>query len=115
MVSQRISFVHTYEQASHGGELVHAVEAGLLRESDVTSIGAVLAGDAPGRAHVDDITTFDSTGLALQDLAVAIVALGLYLPLPDLANGLAGCCTSRVWRDVRFRRRGGGDRRDGAA
>jgi alanine dehydrogenase len=70
-------FCDDWEQASHGGELVHAVDAGLLAESDVTSIGAVLAGDAPGREGPDEITTFDSTGLALQDLAVAILALGL--------------------------------------
>jgi len=70
-------FCDDWEQASHGGELAHAVEAELLAESDVTSIGAVLAGDAPGRASADEITTFDSTGLALQDLAVAIVALDL--------------------------------------
>jgi alanine dehydrogenase len=35
----------------------------------------VLAGDAQGRRSSDDVTVFDSTGLALQDLAVALVAL----------------------------------------
>jgi ornithine cyclodeaminase/alanine dehydrogenase-like protein (mu-crystallin family) len=35
----------------------------------------VLAGDAPGRQGNDDITLFDSTGLALQDLAIALAAL----------------------------------------
>jgi len=40
-----------------------------------TSFGHVLAGDAQGRAADDDTTVFDSTGLALQDLAVALVAL----------------------------------------
>jgi ornithine cyclodeaminase/alanine dehydrogenase-like protein (mu-crystallin family) len=48
----------------------------------------VLAGSAEGRRSDDDITVFDSTGLALQDLAVALVALEraheLELPLVDL-------------------------------
>jgi alanine dehydrogenase len=68
-------FCDDWEQASHGGELAHAVEAGLLGESDVGRIGAVLAGDQPGRGGDDEITTFDSTGLAIQDLAIAIAAL----------------------------------------
>jgi alanine dehydrogenase len=69
------AFCDDWEQASHGGELAHAVEAGVLGEGDVTQIGAVLAGDARGRADADEITTFDSTGLAIQDLAIAIAAL----------------------------------------
>jgi len=68
-------FCDDWEQASHGGELAHAVEAGLLGEADVGRIGAVLAGDSPGRASADEITTFDSTGLAIQDLAIAVAAL----------------------------------------
>jgi alanine dehydrogenase len=68
-------FCDDWEQASHGGELAHAVEEGLLGESDVGRIGAVLAGDAEGRRSDDEVTTFDSTGLAIQDLAVALVAL----------------------------------------
>jgi ornithine cyclodeaminase/alanine dehydrogenase-like protein (mu-crystallin family) len=69
------AFCDDWEQASHGGELAHAVEAGLLGESEVGRIGAVLAGEVPGRASEDEITTFDSTGLAIQDLAIAIAAL----------------------------------------
>jgi alanine dehydrogenase len=48
----------------------------------------VLAGDAPGRAGDDEITSFDSTGLAIQDLAIALAALEgadeLDLPLIEL-------------------------------
>ena len=81
-------FCDDWEQASHGGELAQAVEAGLVGEGDVGRIGAVLAGDAPGRSGDGEITTFDSTGLAIQDLAIAVVALGrageLELPLLDL-------------------------------
>jgi ornithine cyclodeaminase/alanine dehydrogenase-like protein (mu-crystallin family) len=68
-------FCDDWEQASHGGELAHAVEAGLVRESDVGRLGAVLAGDGEGRRSPDEITTFDSTGLAIQDLAIALAAV----------------------------------------
>ena len=64
-------FCDEWEQASHGGELTGAVEAGLVRREQVTELGAVLAGEAPGRAGADAVTLFDSTGLAIQDLAVA--------------------------------------------
>ena len=68
-------FCDDWEQASHGGELAAAVEAGLVSRSDVTQLGAVLTGKAPGRRDNADVTVFDSTGLAIQDLAVAIAAL----------------------------------------
>jgi ornithine cyclodeaminase/alanine dehydrogenase-like protein (mu-crystallin family) len=75
-------FCDDWEQASHSGDLVHAVEAGLLARGDVTELGAVLAGTAPGRERDDEITAFDSTGLAIQDLAVALVALERYRAAP---------------------------------
>jgi ornithine cyclodeaminase/alanine dehydrogenase-like protein (mu-crystallin family) len=68
-------FADDWEQASHNGELVHAVEAGALARADVTELGSVLAGDAEGRRGDDEITAFDSTGLAIQDLAIALAAL----------------------------------------
>jgi ornithine cyclodeaminase/alanine dehydrogenase-like protein (mu-crystallin family) len=68
-------FCDEWEQASHGGELAHAVEDGLVSRADVTAIGDVLAGTAPGRASAGEITLFDSTGLAIQDLAIALAAL----------------------------------------
>jgi alanine dehydrogenase len=68
-------FCDDWEQASHNGDLVHAVDAGLVTRSEVTELGAVLAGDAPGRRSEDDITAFDSTGLAIQDLAIALAAV----------------------------------------
>jgi alanine dehydrogenase len=67
-------YADDWEQASHNGELAHAVERGLARD-DVTQLGDVLAGTAPGRQSKDDITIFDSTGLAIQDLAVALAAM----------------------------------------
>lgn len=68
-------FCDEWEQASHGGELTAAVQAGRIRREQVTELGAVLAGDAPGRADAAAVTLFDSTGLAIQDLAVASAAL----------------------------------------
>jgi alanine dehydrogenase len=68
-------FCDDWEQASHNGELVHAVEAGALRQENVTQLGDVLAGTAAGREADDEITTFDSTGLAIQDLAIALAAM----------------------------------------
>ncbi|MCW2951087.1 MAG: hypothetical protein JWQ48_257 [Conexibacter sp.] len=68
-------FCDSWEQASHGGELTHAVDAGLLDRGQVREIGAVLAGDVPGRRSENEITVFDSTGLAIQDLAIAVAAL----------------------------------------
>jgi ornithine cyclodeaminase/alanine dehydrogenase-like protein (mu-crystallin family) len=68
-------FCDDWEQASHGGELAHAAEAGLVREADVGRLGAVLAGAEDGRRSADEITTFDSTGLAIQDLAIALAAV----------------------------------------
>ena len=68
-------FCDEWEQASHGGELVAAVAAGRVTRSQVTTLGAVLAGDAQGRSGPDAITLFDSTGLAIQDLGVAAAAL----------------------------------------
>jgi alanine dehydrogenase len=68
-------FADDWEQASHNGELVHAVEAGKLEREQVTELGAVLAGAAPGRQSDEEITAFDSTGLAIQDLAIALSAM----------------------------------------
>jgi alanine dehydrogenase len=68
-------FCDDWEQASHGGELAAALDAGAIREGDVTELGKVLAGTADGRRNGDEITLFDSTGLAIQDLAIAKAAI----------------------------------------
>jgi alanine dehydrogenase len=61
-----------WEQASTGGELAGAVAGGAVRAEDVTTIGDVLVERAGGRRSPDEITLFDSTGLAIQDLGIAI-------------------------------------------
>ncbi len=68
-------FCDEWAQASHGGELTGAVEAGVVAREQVTDLGAVLAGEAAGRPGDDAVTMFDSTGLAIQDLAIAAAAL----------------------------------------
>jgi alanine dehydrogenase len=57
------------------GEAQHAFKAGLIAKPDVTPIGRVIAGLAPGRMTQDAITLFDGTGVGLQDLAVAAAIL----------------------------------------
>lgn len=64
-------FCDEWEQASAGGELSGPVAAGIVRPEDVTEIGSVLIGESPGRRSAREITLFDSTGLAIQDLAIA--------------------------------------------
>jgi alanine dehydrogenase len=60
-----------WAQASHNGDLAGAVEAGQLGRDDVAELGRVLLGEEPGRQSEEEIIVFDSTGLAVQDLAVA--------------------------------------------
>ena len=67
-------FCDDWEQASHGGELAAGVAAGVVTRDAVTELGAVLSGGADGRRSAGDITLFDSTGLAIQDLAIAKAA-----------------------------------------
>jgi alanine dehydrogenase len=68
-------FCDEWEQASHGGELTAAVGAGLVSRDQVTELGAVLTGMAPGRESAQETTLFDSTGLAIQDLALCLGVL----------------------------------------
>ena len=68
-------FTDEVAQSVSVGEAQHAVAAGLLAADAITPIGAVINGTAPGRQSEDDITLFDGTGVGLQDLAAAEVAL----------------------------------------
>jgi alanine dehydrogenase len=68
-------YADDWEQASHNGDLMLAVKAGVLARDDVAQLGNVLIGTAEGRTSERDITVFDSTGLAIQDLAIALAAM----------------------------------------
>lgn len=60
------------EQSLHGGELNVPVAQGLLSATDIAAtLGEVVAGQAAPRRSPRDITVFDSTGLAIQDVALA--------------------------------------------
>jgi alanine dehydrogenase len=61
-----------WEQASHNGDISQAVEQGKLKQEDVAELGRVLVEEQEGRRGDEEITVFDSTGLAVQDLAVAL-------------------------------------------
>ena len=82
-------FCDEWDQASHGGDIANAFQAGKIGREDVTQLGDVLTGEAQGRQSVDDITIFDSTGLAVQDLAVAVLvyerAAELGIDVPTIA------------------------------
>ncbi len=69
-------FCDDWEQAgSKGiGEVGRAVAEGVITSDYVTELGQVLIGQADGRRSAGDITLFDSTGLAIQDLAIAKLA-----------------------------------------
>ena len=68
-------FCDEWLQASHGGELTGAVEAGRVEREHVTELGDVLTGRAPGRSSREAVTLFDSTGLAIQDVAICLGVL----------------------------------------
>ena len=55
-----------------------------MGRGDVTTLPEVLAGLAEGRRSDDEITAFDSTGLAIQDLALAKAALAAAGSIPGL-------------------------------
>jgi ornithine cyclodeaminase/alanine dehydrogenase-like protein (mu-crystallin family) len=63
-------FCDEWEQASAGGELANGVDAGLIGREDVVQLGDVINGGGEGRREAEEITLFDSTGLAIQDLAI---------------------------------------------
>lgn len=60
------------EQCAGIGELHHALAAGVMQLSDVhAELGEIVAGCKPGRSNPQETIIFDSTGMALQDVAAA--------------------------------------------
>jgi alanine dehydrogenase len=73
LVAAATLVVDVLEQCAEIGELQHALGAGALRREQVhAELGDVVAGRRPGRRRDDEITIFDSSGTALQDVAAAI-------------------------------------------
>ena len=66
--------VDDMEQALHGGEINVAISKGIIKPEDVhATLGEIVAGIKRGRESDEEVTIFDSTGLAIQDIAVADV------------------------------------------
>ena len=64
--------VDDWTQASHSGEINVAVAKGIITKNDIYgSLGEIVAGIKTGRENNEEITVFDSTGLAIQDLFTA--------------------------------------------
>jgi alanine dehydrogenase len=64
--------VDILEQCASSGDLHHAIRSGAVSRSDVhAELGEVVAGKKPGRTSQEEIIIFDSTGMALQDVAAA--------------------------------------------
>ena len=72
-------FCDEWAQASHGGELTGAADQGLIDRDRVTELGRVLTGEVTGRPDDTSVTLFDSTGLAIQDLALAIAVMDAHV------------------------------------
>ncbi|HAL36593.1 MAG TPA: ornithine cyclodeaminase [Polaromonas sp.] len=78
LVASAALFVDETAQAITIGECQHAYNAGLITAQSLRgSIGEVIAGFCDGRRTAQEITLFDGTGVALQDLVVADLALRL--------------------------------------
>jgi alanine dehydrogenase len=64
--------VDDVEQALHSGEINVPFSKGIITEKDICcELGEIVAGIYPGRQSDEEITIFDSTGLAVQDIATA--------------------------------------------
>lgn len=66
--------VDEMEQAVHSGEVNVPISQGLYSEKDIyAALPDVVSGNKPGRTDDNQITLFDSTGLAIEDIATAHV------------------------------------------
>ena len=65
--------VDSIEQSKvEAGDLLPAIERGVIWWESVTELGQIIAGRAPGRASEEEITIFKSNGIALEDIATAL-------------------------------------------
>lgn len=69
-------FADDITQSTNVGEAETAIKKGIIKAEDIISeIGAVITGEVKGRLTEEDITIYDSTGIALQDLITADYAI----------------------------------------
>jgi ornithine cyclodeaminase/alanine dehydrogenase len=72
LVARSLVVVDDRDQAVHSGEINVPIARGFFRpEGIAATLGEVLVGRHPGRTDADQVTLFDSTGLAIQDVATA--------------------------------------------
>jgi ornithine cyclodeaminase len=77
LVARATLFTDEIAQSVTIGECQHAIAGGLIQQSDIAELGAVINGENKGRTSADEITLFDGTGVGLQDLAVASAVVDL--------------------------------------
>ena len=66
--------IDDYAQCTHSGEINVPWSQGILDDDDLYGeLGEIVVGDKAGRTTEDGVTVFDSTGLAIQDVAAAHV------------------------------------------
>jgi ornithine cyclodeaminase/alanine dehydrogenase-like protein (mu-crystallin family) len=65
--------VDSIEQSRfEAGDLMPAIERGVITWESVTELGRIVAGRDRGRTSADDITLFKSNGIALEDISTAL-------------------------------------------
>jgi len=71
LLARALVIVDKKEQAVHSGEVNVPLATGALKPEGIAGeLGNVILGKLPGRTSPEEITLFDSTGLAVQDVAV---------------------------------------------
>jgi alanine dehydrogenase len=92
LMAVSVVVVDILEQCTAIGDLHHAIDAGVMRPSDVRAeLADIVSGRTAGRRSDDEVIIFDSTGTALQDVAVAALAYERALALgAGLAVDLEG-------------------------
>ena len=83
LVARATVFTDELAQSVTIGEAQHAIASGAINEDHITPIGDVINGVHAGRTSADEVTLFDGTGVGLQDLAVASVAVKLVAAKSD--------------------------------
>ena len=86
LLKRGLVFVDDFSQAVHSGEINVPISRGIFTPEEIAgTLGEVVIG-MKKRKSADQITIFDSTGLAIQDLAIAAIAMrngrAIDLPFP---------------------------------
>ena len=89
ILKRAVVVIDNWEQASHSGEINVPITKGILTRKDIRcDIGELVAGKKKGRTSDSDITVFDSTGMAIQDLSIATMVFRKLTSDKKLSSGL---------------------------